>query len=186
MRLIKPGLMSNSDSTGYWTQSLLLNPTKCMPLFSVNQPSLQIYFLHTNSYLSIMFGIHDPSKCLLMSRPQKAGIFSLKFNRNTHFSTKLQKMHHLEHKSSGKWLPWKTEFLHILIGIKKSFNSSVFLMYFRHPLTFPPSPFHTETVETRGREKFKTEPLQSLFFDVKVPCDNKLDKHETQEMVFHL
>lgn len=141
MRLIKPGLMSNSDSTGYWTQSLLLNPTKCMPLFSVNQPSLQMYFLHTNSYLSIMFGIHDLSKCLLMSRPQKAGIFSLKFNRNTHFSTKLQKMHHLEHKSSGKWLPWKTEFLHILIGIKKSFNSSVFLMYFRHLLTFPPLSF---------------------------------------------
>lgn len=142
MRLIKPGLMSNSDSTGYWTQSLLVNPTKYKSLFSLNQPSLQIYFLYTSSYLSIMFGIHDPSKYLLMLRPQKAGIFSLKFNINTNFCTKLQKMHHLEHKCCGKMLPWKAEFLHILIEIKKSFNSSVFLMQFRHLLTLPPSPFH--------------------------------------------
>lgn len=93
-----------------------------------------------------------------MSRPQKVGLFSLKFNGNTHFSTKLQKTHHLEHKSYGKWLSWKTEFLHILIGIKKSFNSSVFLMYLRHLLTSPAPPFHIETVKRRGREKFRTEP----------------------------
>lgn len=182
--------MSNSDSTEYWTHPLLVNPTKCMPLFSVNQPSLQIYFLHTNSYLSVMFGIHDPSKYLLMSKPRKQGFFNLKFNRSTYFCTKLQKMHHLEHKSSGKWLPWKAEFLHILVGIKKYFNSSVYLMQFRHLLTFPAFLFHMETVERRGREKFKTEPPQSLFFDVEVSFDNKLDKgendkHKTQETVFH-
>lgn len=119
---------------------------------------MQVYFLQTNIYLSVMFGIHDASKYFLMSRPQKVGLFSLKFNGNTHFSTKLQKTHHLEHKSYGKWLSWKTEFLHILIGIKKSFNSSVFLMYLRHLLTSPAPPFHIETVKRRGREKFRTEP----------------------------
>lgn len=101
-------------------------------------------------------------------------------------------MYHLANKSCGeRLLPWKTEFLCILICIKKSFNSSVFLMYFRHLLTFPLSPFLIETVERRGREKFRREPPQSLFFDVEVSFDNKLDKgendkHETQETVFHL
>lgn len=183
--------MLNSDSTGYWTQSLLVNTTKCMSLFSVNQAFCKSFFYRPIS--SYYFGINEPSKYLLMSRPPKAGIFFvLNLIETLNFSTKLQKMYHLANKSCGeRLLPWKTEFLCILICIKKSFNSSVFLMYFRHLLTFPLSPFLIETVERRGREKFRREPPQSLFFDVEVSFDNKLDKgendkHETQETVFHL
>lgn len=182
--------MSNSDSTEYWTHPLLVNPTKCMPLFSVNQPSLQIYFLHTNSYLSVMFGIHDPSKYLLMSKPKKQGFFILNLIEALISALSYRKCIIQNTSLVGNGYLGKL-ILHILVGIKKSSNSSVYLMQFRHLLTFPPSPFHIEIVERRGREKFKTEPSQSLFFDVEVSFDKKLDKgendkHKTQETVFHL
>lgn len=152
MRLIKPALMLNSDSTGYWTQSLLVNTTKCMSLFSVNQAFCKSFFYRPIS--SYYFGINEPSKYLLMSRPPKAGIFFvLNLIETLNFSTKLQKMYHLANKSCGeRLLPWKTEFLCILICIKKSFNSSVFLMYFRHLLTFPLSPFLIDSRKKREGE----------------------------------
>lgn len=43
------------------------------------------------------------------------------------------------------------------------------------------TPVHIQTVERRGREKLKTEALQSFLFDVKVSYDGKLDKGENDK-----
>lgn len=42
-------------------------------------------------------------------------------------------------------------------------------------------PVHIQIVENRGREKFRTETLQSLLFDVKVSYDGNLDKGENDK-----